>query len=209
MRIGVVGLGIIGSIWAQHWHADGHTVLTWNRTAKVDAPGWTPDLQELAQHCDLIAIVVADPAALRQVLETMVPRLRPGTVIAQHSTVGVNDVQWAAERIAQAGGLFLDLPFTGSKPAAEARKNVFFLGSDAPLPDSIAAAYAQVGQVVIPVGTLGQAMALKLAMNTLIANVGQATAEALVGSGNAAIKDYNDFIDEAGKAMAAKQSGAK
>ena len=37
----------------------------------------------------------------------------------------------------------------------------------------------------------------------------QATAEALVAPGNAAIKDYNDFIDEAGKAMAAKQSGAK
>ena len=37
----------------------------------------------------------------------------------------------------------------------------------------------------------------------------QAMAEALIASGNAAIKDYNDFIDEAGKAMAAKQSGGK
>ena len=34
----------------------------------------------------------------------------------------------------------------------------------------------------------------------------QATAEALIGAGNAAIKDYNDFIEEAGKVMAARNA---
>ena len=37
----------------------------------------------------------------------------------------------------------------------------------------------------------------------------QATAEALIGSGNAAIKDYNDFIEEAGKVMAARNAAPK
>ena len=32
----------------------------------------------------------------------------------------------------------------------------------------------------------------------------QATAQALVASGNVAIKDYNDFVEEAGKVMANK-----
>ncbi len=193
MRIGVVGLGIIGTIWARHWHADGHQLHTWNRTPRPDAPGWTPDLAELARACDLIAIVVADPAALAQVLDGLLPGLRAGCVVAQHSTVGVNDVQRAAQRVAAAGGRLLDLPFTGSKPAAEARQNVFFLGCEGELPAEVAAVYAQVGQAVLAVGGTGQAMALKLAMNTLIANVGQATVEALALAERAGIPSTTFF----------------
>ena len=37
----------------------------------------------------------------------------------------------------------------------------------------------------------------------------QASAESLVASGNAAIKDYNDFVEEAGKVMAAKPTVSK
>ncbi len=37
----------------------------------------------------------------------------------------------------------------------------------------------------------------------------QASAEALISSGNAAIKDYNDFVEEAGKVMAAKPTVSK
>jgi hypothetical protein len=37
----------------------------------------------------------------------------------------------------------------------------------------------------------------------------QATAQALVAAGNVAIKDYNDFVAEADKAMAAKAAAAK
>ena len=37
----------------------------------------------------------------------------------------------------------------------------------------------------------------------------QASAESLVASGNAAIKDYNDFVEEAGKVMASKPSVSK
>jgi hypothetical protein len=37
----------------------------------------------------------------------------------------------------------------------------------------------------------------------------QASAQAMVAAGNVAIKDYNDFVEEAGKVMAAKAAAPK
>lgn len=179
MRIGVIGLGIIGHIWAGHWHRDGHQVRTWNRSAKPEAPGWTADLLELARDSDLIAIVVADPPAVAQVLERILPAIAPGTIIAQHSTIGVDDTLRFAAQVRAAGGRYLDLPFTGSKPAAEARQNVFFVGDDDDSFTGVEAVYAAISKARCPVGAVGQAMALKLSFNALIGAISQATAESL------------------------------
>ena len=46
--IGVIGLGIIGEIWASRYHAAGKLAGTWNRTAKADAPAWKTTALEVA-----------------------------------------------------------------------------------------------------------------------------------------------------------------
>ena len=47
MKIGIIGLGIIGDIWSGHFEEAGMLAGTWNRTAKPDAPQWmeTPDAE--------------------------------------------------------------------------------------------------------------------------------------------------------------------
>ena len=45
MNISVLGLGIIGSIWAKNLIADGHTVRCWNRTPK-DFPHFHASIQD-------------------------------------------------------------------------------------------------------------------------------------------------------------------
>ena len=46
MKLAQFGPGIIGSIWARHWAADGHQIKTWNRSRKPDRPGWIADSAE-------------------------------------------------------------------------------------------------------------------------------------------------------------------
>jgi 3-hydroxyisobutyrate dehydrogenase-like beta-hydroxyacid dehydrogenase len=179
MKITVLGLGIIGSVWARHWAGDGHQVRTWNRTAKPDAPGWTGDPVAAVRGADLVAIVVADPPAVAALLERIAPALAPGMVVAQHSTVGVSDTLAYATLVHGRGAVFLDMPFTGSKPAAEQRQNVFFIGADQPLAPRVEAAYRSVAKVLLPIGRIGQASAIKLAFNLLIANLNQAMAESV------------------------------
>ncbi len=177
MRISVFGLGIIGSVWARNWAADGHQVVGWNRTARPEQPCYSADAQAAAERAEIIAIVVADPAAVRDTLALIEPRLRAGQIVAQHSTIGSDDTLAAAARVRVRGAAFLDMPFTGSKPAAEQRQSVFYVGDDDGTIARIEAAYRPLARAILPIGGVGKATALKLCMNLLIANVYQGLAE--------------------------------
>ncbi len=179
MRITVLGLGIIGSVWARHWAADGHQVRTWNRSAKPDAPGFTADLVTAVRGAELIAIVVADPPAVASILERITPVLTSGRVVAQHSTVGVDDTVGYAAAVHGRGAAYLDMPFTGSKPAAEQRQNVFFVGDDHAVLPRVEPVYRALAKQLLPIGRIGQASAIKLSFNLLIANLNQAMIESL------------------------------
>jgi 3-hydroxyisobutyrate dehydrogenase-like beta-hydroxyacid dehydrogenase len=179
MKITVLGLGIIGSVWARHWAADGHQVRTWNRTEKPAAPGWTGDPAEAVRGAELVAIVVADPPAVAALLARIAPALGPGMIVAQHSTVGVSDTAAYAALVQARGASFIDMPFTGSKPAAEQRQNVFFIGDDQGVLPRVEAVYRAVAKTLLPIGRIGQASAIKLAFNLLIANLNQAMAESI------------------------------
>lgn len=179
MRITVLGLGIIGSVWARHWAADGHQVRTWNRSAKPDAHGFTADLITAVRDAELIAIVVADPPAVASIVERITPVLTSGMVVAQHSTVGVDDTEGYAAAVHGRGAAYLDMPFTGSKLAAEQRQNVFFVGDDHAVLPRVEQVYRALAKQLLPIGRIGQASAIKLSFNLLIANLNQAMIESL------------------------------
>jgi 3-hydroxyisobutyrate dehydrogenase-like beta-hydroxyacid dehydrogenase len=177
MNITVIGLGIIGSIWAQHLAKDGHQVRTWNRSPKPQAPGFTANLLDAVNGAELVMIVVADPPAVQHVLDAIVPVLTSGMIVAQHSTIGVGDTERFSAQVQATGASYLDMPFTGSKPAAEQRQNVFFVGDDHQVLPRLENVYQSLAKKILPIGGIGKASAIKLAFNLLIANLNQAQAE--------------------------------
>jgi 3-hydroxyisobutyrate dehydrogenase-like beta-hydroxyacid dehydrogenase len=177
MQIALYGLGIIGSIWSRNLAADGHQVRAWNRTAKPDHPQFQADILRCAAGAQLHALVVADGPAVHAVLDRILPVLVPGAVVANHATIGIDEVQAIARRVRAAGGRFLDLPFTGSKIAAERRQTVYFIGDDDASWPLVEAAYRPLTRAVVPCGKVGEAMTVKLAMNLIIAGTYQALAE--------------------------------
>ncbi len=176
-NITVLGLGIIGAIWAKNWQASGKTVLGWNRTPKPELPFYTDDLKTAVTQAELIVIVVADPKAVSGVLDQIEGYLKPGQVVMQSSTISPEWTLKFAERVAAKGPRFLEAPFTGSRPAAEARKTVYYLGGDKALVDEIEPTLALVSEHRIYIGELGKASALKLAMNLNLAGVAAAICE--------------------------------
>src|SRR5260221_479597 len=167
-RIAIAGLGIIGSVWAQNLHADGLTVRGWNRTRK-DFPFYEADLVRAIENAEIIFIVVADPPAVESVLDLIVPHLKPGQIVAQSSTISARWTLRFAERVEAAGALFLEAPFTGSKPAAEERKTVFYLGGTAETLGDARPVLARLSGPILHAGALGAASTLKRAMNLHIA----------------------------------------
>ncbi len=193
MNIALYGLGIIGSVWSRNLAADGHTVRAWNRTPKPDHPCYCGDAREAARGAQLVAIAVADGPAVMQVLDAVLPVLAAGTVVANHATIGVDEVRAVQARVQAAGCRFLDMPFTGSKPAAEQRQTVFFVGDDANVLPSVEGAYRGLSKAILPLGAVGQAMAIKLAFNLMIATTFQSLAEGLRLARAAGLADADFF----------------
>jgi 3-hydroxyisobutyrate dehydrogenase-like beta-hydroxyacid dehydrogenase len=177
-RIAVVGLGIIGSAWAKNLHADGLEVRGWNRSRK-ELPFYEPDLGRAVEDAEMIIIVVADPPAVEELLKSIVPKLKPGVLVAQSSTISAYWTKVFAERVEKAGGLFLEAPFTGSKLAAEGRKTVFYLGGSEEVTEKARPVLARLSSTILHIGPLGTASSLKLAMNLNVAMVAEALSESL------------------------------
>jgi 3-hydroxyisobutyrate dehydrogenase-like beta-hydroxyacid dehydrogenase len=177
-RITVVGLGIIGSAWAQNLHADGLAVRGWNRSPK-DFPFYEADLAKAVTDAEMIIIVVADPPAVESLLNVIVPHLKPGQIVAQSSTISAYWTKLFAQRVEATGAEFLEAPFTGSKPAAEARKTVFYLGGTDKLVEKARPVLERLSSALLPIGAVGTASSLKLAMNLNLALMAEALSESL------------------------------
>jgi 3-hydroxyisobutyrate dehydrogenase-like beta-hydroxyacid dehydrogenase len=167
--IGVLGLGIIGGVWARHYHAAGVLAGAWNRSPHADFPRWTATPEAVTVASDTIQIVVADPPAVRALLERIKGKLGPGKTVIQSSTIDPAGSEEFRAFVVGTGARYLEAPFTGSKPAAEAKKNVFYLGGDAALIAELEPLLALVSEARLHIGDNRQAATLKLAMNLNIA----------------------------------------
>jgi 3-hydroxyisobutyrate dehydrogenase-like beta-hydroxyacid dehydrogenase len=179
MNVCVMGLGIIGEIWSGHYRADGHTVTVWNRTPK-DVPGYVADPSEAIRGAQVVHIVISDPPAVEVLLEKIAPQLKPAMLVLQSTTISPKWSTRFCERVRACGAEYLEAPFTGSKPAAQARANVFYIGGGAVAKERGAALLHTIGKTVFDLGSNEAASGLKLAMNLQIAAMGLALSESLV-----------------------------
>ncbi len=198
MKIGVIGLGIIGGVWARHYHAAGVLAGTWNRTAQPDFPGWLPTPEAVVTAADVVQIVVADPSAVESVLIRILPVLGPGKVVVQSSTIDAASSAKFAALVVARGARFLAAPFTGSKPAAEQRQTIYYLGGDRGLIAELEPLLSLVSAHRFVIGTNEQACTLKLAMNLNLAAQMQGLSEALTLARRAGVTD-DVFFEAMGK----------
>ena len=187
--IGVLGLGIIGSVWARHYQAAGVLAGAWNRTPHPDFPHWKTTPLAVAQAVDIVQIVVADPPAVRALLAQILPALGPGKTVVQSSTIDPRSSEEFYQAVTARGARYLEAPFTGSKPAAEQKQVVYYVGGDVATVADMDAMLGLVSLVRIPIGDHQQATALKLAMNLNIAAQMEALSEAITLVRRAGISD--------------------
>jgi 3-hydroxyisobutyrate dehydrogenase-like beta-hydroxyacid dehydrogenase len=188
MNIAVLGLGIIGSAWARNLIADGNAVRCWNRSPK-EFPHFHKTIAEAIEGAEAIFIVVADPPAVQSVLEEVVPRIGPGQMVAQSSTISAEWTRKFAEQVEKTGAVYLEAPFTGSKLAAEKRETVYYLGGSREVVESARPLLTPISKALLHIGPLGSASTLKLAMNMNIAGIAQTLCESLTLCRAAGISD--------------------
>ena len=198
MKIGIIGLGIIGDIWSGHFEEAGVLAGTWNRTAKPEAPQWLASPEAVAEAADVVQIVVAGPPAVESVLEMILPSLNSSKIVMQSSTIDPASSAKFKAQVVATGARYLEAPFTGSKPAAEVKQTVFYLGGDTDLIAELEPLFQLVSSSRFHIGDNEQACTLKLAMNLNISAQMEALCEALTLVRRAGVSD-DVFFDALGK----------
>lgn len=150
----------------------------WNRTAKGLA-GEVEEAAEAVAEAAVVAVYLKDSPAVRGVFAQVGDALTPGQVVLNHSTVDLETTQWLEAFCHQRGCRFLDLPFTGSRLAAEAGNLVYYAGGDADLINEVEPFLRLTGKEVLHCGGVGSATVVKLATNLISACTVQALAEAM------------------------------
>lgn len=175
---GVIGLGLIGSRVATNLRKAGHQVWVWNRTPQPQ-PNFLASAAEVAESAKHIQIFVSDGPALLEVVTAMSPALGPEHIIINHTTVSPKETLAAAEVVHGRHAKYLDAPFTGSRDAAEAGQIVFYIGGEAAVLEKVRSQLEVNARAIVPMGEIGQAAAVKIATNLIVAVTVGAYAEAL------------------------------
>jgi len=198
--VAVLGLGLIGSIYARHLHDAGRLIACWNRTPRPDAPLSVATAREAAEKATTLIIVVADPPAVAHVLTEIAPALNERHLIIQCSTIGPSDSTLFRSLVTATGAGYLEAPFTGSKPAAENKKTVFYLGGDDATMCRAEPVLSLISAQRLHCGVGEQACTIKLAMNLQIAAQAEALCEALLIARRAGVPDDTFFTCMKGNA---------
>jgi 3-hydroxyisobutyrate dehydrogenase-like beta-hydroxyacid dehydrogenase len=180
-KAAIVGLGIIGSQWAQHLETDGILGSTWNRTPKNFAR-FTGDLREVPKAAQIIHVVVSDESAVLETISTFSGELTNNHIVIQSTTIDPSTSSTLQKMVQTTGAYYVEAPFTGSLPAAEQRKTVFFLGTEESYRirrkedfkkshqyETVRTYLDHLSSTVFDIGRNEQACVIKLSMNLLIA----------------------------------------
>jgi 3-hydroxyisobutyrate dehydrogenase-like beta-hydroxyacid dehydrogenase len=178
-RVGVIGLGIIGSVWAQHYETEGLLAASWNRSRKPEAPRPAADAAAVARAASVVHIVVSDPPAVEGVLAAIEGELHAGQLVMQSTTIDPASSGRFAARVKARGASYVETPFMGSRIAAEQRKTVFLAGGEDASVARAMGLLSHLSAVRHHVGSEPQAAALKLSFNLQVAITMQGICESL------------------------------
>jgi 3-hydroxyisobutyrate dehydrogenase len=186
MRAAVLGTGIMGAAMARSLARAGHDVTVWNRTParaeavtgeRITACGAIGDA---LLGADVVLTLLFDPASVMEVAGEVAGALGAGAVWVQSTTVGPQGMRQIAEAAGPAADRLLDAPVLGTKQPAESGSLTVLVSGDSELIERARPAFEAVGGRTVEVGErLGDASALKLAVNSWVASLCAATAQAM------------------------------
>lgn len=175
IKVAFLGTGLMGAPMAARVAAAGYPLTVYNRTraraeplaqsgAKVvDSPA------KAISNADCVVLMLTDAAAIKILLLDEARTVLANRTIIQMSTIAPRESMAIANEVAAAGGDYLEAPVLGSIPEAQAGKLIVMVGGQA---EQFRQWHSLLGCFSANpryIGAVGQAAAVKLALNQLIA----------------------------------------
>lgn len=188
MKIGVAGLGLMGSAIATRLAGTTDELSVYNRTkARAEHFSEKADVvstpSELGQRCDFIITVVTDYDAVQEIFfgdNGITKSVSQNLIIADASTISPSQSKDCARRLREKGIEMLGMPVMGGPSAAEAGDLVPIVAGSKSAFERVKPVIERLASNVFYVGEKdGSANAIKLALNLNIALVAVALSEGI------------------------------
>jgi 3-hydroxyisobutyrate dehydrogenase-like beta-hydroxyacid dehydrogenase len=196
-RVGIIGLGLMGSAFAERLLRTGHEVLVWNRTRdKADAlvEGGAQWTDRPLRDCDTVLVCLYTDEVVRSVLESMRADWRPGLEVIDSTTGDPGAACVMAAELESCGVSYQEAPVSGSSAQVRDGLATVFVGGTSEAFQRQALLWPVLGARVLHCGPWGSASRLKLitnlvlGLNRLALAEGLAYAEAMGVDGTVALE---------------------
>ena len=190
LKIGFIGLGVMGTPMAMHLNAAGHQLFVYTRS-KVPAEIANSRATQctcasgVAERADIIILMLPDTSDVEAVLfgeQGVAAGLSKAKskIVIDMSSISPVATKTFARRIKALGSDYLDAPVSGGEVGARNATLSIMVGGDAAVFDRIRPLFELMGKNITRIGETGAGQTCKVANQIIVALNIAAVAEALV-----------------------------
>ncbi len=188
MKVGFIGLGIMGAPMAAHLVSAGHEVFLTSRsqvpaallTGKAKA---CATAREVAEQADIIFLMLPDTPDVEKVLfgdQGVASGLSQGKTVVDMSSISPMDTKVFAEKVNALGCDYLDAPVSGGEVGAKAASLTIMVGGPEAVFERVRPLFELMGKNITLVGGNGDGQTCKVANQIIVALNIAAVGEALL-----------------------------
>lgn len=188
MKIGFIGLGIMGRPMALNLLKAGHELVVLSTSAAAEelvtagaATAATP--REVAAASEVVITMLPNTPQVREVAlgrDGIADGAHPGLTLIDMSSIAPEGAREVGAELAERGVAMLDAPVSGGEPGAVAGTLAIMVGGEPETFERYRAVLLDMGSTATLVGALGAGNVAKLANQTIVAVNIAALAEAVV-----------------------------
>lgn len=193
MSVAIIGLGAMGAPIARRLAEveDIDLVLYDADPRRVESLAHlgrrTSSVREAVEAADVVLTILPADDHVRQVASQIAAAARPGLIYADLSTIAPTTMELVAELLARSDVTSVGVSITRGTSAAESGTLGLFVSHDAP---ALAPVFSAIASEVRIVSGVGQAKALKIANNHIVACTNIAICELLILGGRSGVSPH-------------------
>ena len=185
MKVGFIGLGVMGRPMAQHLRNAGHELFVWARrpasVAGLDAV-ICPTPAELGRQCEVVFTIITSSADVEAVAlgkDGLIEGMAAGSVLVDCSTIAPDATRQIAERLNERGVHMLDAPVSGGGQGAVDATLAIMVGGAAEVLEKVRPLLDCLGKRIVHIGPNGAGQVAKACNQMIMVAAIQAAAEAM------------------------------
>jgi len=189
VRVGYIGLGLMGASMARNMMKAGHDLIVHNRSQAIveqfrqEGARIATNPREVAEGCDVVFTNLPDSPDVEAIVlgeNGIIHGAHDGLIFVDNSTIKPETARMLANKLDEVGVKALDAPVSGGDIGARDGTLTIMVGGDESAFQQVLPLFEAMGKTITYIGDSGAGQIAKVANQVIVAGTMVAMAEALV-----------------------------